>query len=74
MKERIATMVGEKTARYLWMGTFHSIFSRILRSEAEFLGYSKNFTIYDSADSKSLVKSILKELKLDDKVYKPGFV
>lgn len=74
MKERIATMVGEKTARYLWMGTFHSIFSRILRSEAESIGYSKNFTIYDSADSKSLVKSILKELKLDDKVYKPGFV
>jgi len=74
MKERIASMVGEKTARYLWMGTFHSIFSRILRSEAELIGYSKNFTIYDSADSKSLVKSIVKELKLDDKVYKHGFV
>jgi len=74
MKERIAQMVGEKTARYLWMGTFHSVFSRILRSEAELIGYSKNFTIYDSADSKSLVKSIIKELKLDDKVYKHGFV
>ena len=74
MKERIAAMVGEKTARYLWMGTFHSVFSRILRSEAERIGYSKNFTIYDSADSKSLVKTIVKELKLDDKVYKHGFV
>ena len=74
MKERIAQMVGEKTARYLWMGTFHSVFSRILRSEAEYIGYSKNFTIYDSADSKSLIKSIIKELKLDEKTYKHGFV
>ena len=74
MKERIGTMVGANTARYLWMGTFHSIFSRILRSEAEYIGYTKNFTIYDSADSKSLIKSIVKELKLDDKVYKHGFV
>lgn len=74
MKERIATMVGEKTARYLWMGTFHSIFSRMLRAEAERIGFTKNFTIYDSADSKSLVKSIIKELKLDDKVYKPGMI
>jgi len=74
MKERIAAMVGEKTARYLWMGTFHSVFSRILRSEAELIGYSKNFTIYDSADSKSLIKSIVKELKLDDKIYKAGCV
>ncbi len=74
MKERIGTMVGANTARYLWMGTFHSIFSRILRSEAECIGYTKNFTIYDSADSKSLIKSIVKELKLDDKVYKHGFV
>ncbi len=74
MKERIAGMVGEKTARYLWMGTFHSVFSRILRSEAERIGYSKNFTIYDSSDSKSLIKSIVKELKLDDKTYKHGFV
>ena len=74
MKERVAGMVGEKTARYLWMGTFHSVFSRILRSEADKIGYSKNFTIYDSSDSKSLIKSIVKELKLDDKIYKPGFV
>ena len=74
MKERIAAMVGEQTARYLWMGTFHSIFSRILRSEAIHIGYTKNFTIYDSADSKSLVKTIVKELKLDDKVYKHGVV
>ena len=74
MKERIAGMVGEQTARYLWMGTFHSVFSRILRSEAEHIGYSKNFTVYDSADSKSLIKSIVKELKLDEKIYKHGFV
>jgi DNA helicase-2/ATP-dependent DNA helicase PcrA len=74
MKERIAKMVGEKTARYLWMGTFHSIFSRILHSEADYIGYTKNFTIYDSADSKSLIKSIVKEMKLDDKVYKHGFI
>lgn len=74
MKERVATMVGEKTARYLWMGTFHAIFSRILRSEAEHIGFTKNFTIYDSADSKSLLKSIVKEMKLDDKVYKHGFL
>lgn len=74
MKERIADMVGVNTARYLWMGTFHAIFSRILRSEAEHIGYSKNFTIYDSADSKSLVKSIVKEMKLDDKLYKHGVV
>ncbi|HEY5590758.1 MAG TPA: UvrD-helicase domain-containing protein, partial [Paludibacter sp.] len=74
MKERIAVMVGVNTARYLWMGTFHAIFSRILRSEAEHIGFSKNFTIYDSADSKSLIKSIVKEMKLDDKIYKHGFV
>ena len=74
MKERIAQIVGEKTARYLWMGTFHSVFSRILRTEADHIGYSKNFTIYDSADSKSLVKSLVKELKLDDKTYKFGLV
>ncbi len=70
MKTRIATMVGERTARYLWMGTFHSIFSRILRNEAEKIGYTKNFTIYDSSDSNSLIKSIVKELKLDEKQYK----
>ena len=74
MKSRIAQIVGENTARYLWMGTFHSIFSRILRAEAERIGFSKNFTIYDAADSKSLIKSIVKELKLDDKTYKSGLV
>jgi len=74
MKARIAAMVGEKTARYLWMGTFHSVFSRILRAEAERIGFSKNFTIYDTSDSASLIKSIVKELKLDEKVYKPSTV
>ncbi len=74
MKARIATMVGERTARYLWMGTFHSVFSRILRNEADKIGYTKNFTIYDSSDSNSLIKSIVKELKLDDKQYKHGLV
>lgn len=74
MKERIASIVGEETARRLWMGTFHSIFSRILRSEAQRLGYPSSFTIYDSADSKSLFKSILKEMQLDDKMYRPGMV
>lgn len=74
MKERIATIVGEPTARRLWMGTFHSIFARILRSEAEFIGYPSHFTIYDSADSKSLIKAIIKEMQLDDKLYRPGIV
>ena len=74
MKDRIAKMVGQNTARYLWMGTFHSIFARILRTEAETIGYPSNFTIYDSADSKSLIKSIIKDLNLDDKTYKPGVV
>lgn len=74
MKERIARQVGQERARYLWMGTFHSIFSRILRAEAEALGFTANFTIYDAADSKSLVKAIVKEMNLDDKVYKPGMV
>ena len=73
MKERIARQVGER-ARYLWMGTFHSIFSRILRVESQFIGFTPNFTIYDSADSKSLLKSIIKEMQLDDKVYKPGMI
>ena len=72
MKERIAEVAGEKAARQLWMGTFHSIFSRILRNEAELLGYTSNFTIFDSSDSKNLVKLIIKDLKLDDKVYRPG--
>ena len=74
MKERISTVVGERMARYLWMGTFHSVFARILRSEHEVLGYPSNFTIYDSADSKSLVKTIINSLGLDEKTYKPGTV
>ena len=73
MKERIARQVGDR-ARYLWMGTFHSIFSRILRIESSFIGFTSNFTIYDSSDSKSLIKSIVKEMQLDDKVYKPGMI
>ena len=71
MKERISRQVGNR-ARYLWMGTFHSIFSRILRCEAQAIGFSSNFTIYDASDSKSLIKSIIKEMQLDDKTYKPG--
>lgn len=74
MKERIARAVGTEKAKYLWMGTFHSVFARILRTEADALGYSSNFTIYDSSDSKSLIKSLLKELNLDEKVYKPGLI
>lgn len=74
MKERIARQVGAERARGLWMGTFHSIFSRILRTEAATLGFSSNFTIYDASDSKNLVKSIIKEMQLDEKVYKPGSV
>ena len=73
MKERIARQVGER-ARYLWMGTFHSIFSRILRIESQAIGFTSNFTIYDASDSKSLLKSIIKEMQLDDKVYKPGMI
>lgn len=72
MKERIASLVGEKDARRLWMGTFHSIFSRILRVEAEKLGFQSNFTIADGSDSKNLIKAIIKEMQLDDKIYKPG--
>lgn len=74
MKERIAAVVGENTARYLWMGTFHSIFARILRAEHETIGFPSNFTIFDSADSKSLLKTIIKSFQLDDKMYKPGGV
>ena len=74
MKERIGRLVGEERARYLQMGTFHSVFARILRSEAEVLGYNANFTIYDQSDSRSLVKTIIKEMQLDDKVYKPASV
>ena len=73
MKERIARQVGNK-ARYLWMGTFHSIFARILRTEAESIGFSSSFTIYDTTDSKSLIKTIIKDMQLDEKTYKPGLV
>ncbi len=74
MKERIATVVGDEQAKYLWMGTFHSIFARILRTESEYLGYPSTYTIYDTIDSKSLIKSIIKELELDDQRYKPNEV
>ena len=74
MKERIGRLVGEEQARYLQMGTFHSVFARILRAEADKLGYNANFTIYDQTDARSLVKTIIKEMGLDDKVYKPSSV
>jgi DNA helicase II / ATP-dependent DNA helicase PcrA len=74
MKERIGKVVGEDQAKYLWMGTFHSIFARILRTESEWLGYPSSFTIYDTLDSKSLIKSIIKEMNLDDQRYKPNEV
>ena len=74
MKERIARQVGEQRARFLWMGTFYSVFSRILRAEASHIGFTSQFTIYDSADSKSLICSIIKEMGLDEKTYKPGSV
>lgn len=74
MKSRIADLVGEKRARRLWMGTFHSIFARILRSEAEAIGFQSNFTIFDSSDSNNLVRLIIKEMELDDKLYRPGSV
>ena len=74
MKDRIATLVGASQARSIWMGTFHSIFARILRIESEKINYPRNFTIYDTADSKNLIKDILKEMGLDDKMYKPGLV
>lgn len=73
MKERIVQLVGP-AARRIWMGTFHSIFARILRNEAERIGFQRDFTIYDQADAKSLVKSIIKDIKLDDKIYKPSTV
>lgn len=73
MRERIESVVGTK-ARSIWMGTFHSIFARILRYEAEKIGYPSNFTIYDTDDSKSLIRSIVKELNIDDKIYKPNVV
>lgn len=74
MRERITKITGEEEARHLWMGTFHSVFSRILRVEADKINYPQNFTIYDTDDSKSLIRSILKEIGLDDKIYKPGNV
>jgi len=74
MKDRIARLVGQEQARYLQMGTFHSVFSHILRNEADKLGFTSSFTIYDQSDSRSLVKSICKELQLDDKQYKPNSV
>ena len=74
MKERIGRLVGEERARYLQMGTFHSVFSRILRAEADRIGFNANFTIYDQTDARSLVKTIIKEMGLDDKIYKPNSV
>ncbi len=73
MRERIEQVVGAE-ARNLWMGTFHSVFSKILRFEGERLGYSSDFTIYDTQDTKSLIKSIVKDLNLDDKIYRPNAV
>lgn len=74
MKERIGKVIGGTEARNIWMGTFHSVFARILRSEAHHIGYPQNFTIYDTQDSKNLIKSIVKEFGLDDKLYKVGIV
>lgn len=74
MKERIADAVGVKLSSRLWMGTFHSIFLRLLRSHAELIGFKPGFTIYDTTDTKSLIKNIVKELLLDDKIYKPGVI
>lgn len=74
MKERIAKIVGSQNAKNIWMGTFHSIFAKILRYEAEKIGYPNNFTIYDTDDSKSVIKEILKQFNLDEKVYKPSLV
>ena len=74
MKERIAGIAGQEIARYLWMGTFHSIFARILRIEGDRLGYKSNYTIYDASDSKSLIRTIIKELNLDENIYRPGVI
>ena len=74
MKERIAPLVGEDNAALLWMGTFHSIFSKLLHINAERIGFSRNFTIYDTDDSKSLIKMIVKDMNLDDKIYKPSSI
>lgn len=74
MKSRIHLLVGEELSRYLWMGTFHSIFARILRQEAELLGYTHDYSIYDTTDSKSVIKHIIKDFSLDDKIYKTSVV
>ncbi|MDE5923743.1 MAG: UvrD-helicase domain-containing protein, partial [Muribaculaceae bacterium] len=74
MKERIMQAAGEKVASRLWMGTFHSIFLRILRRHSELIGFRRDFTIYDSTDSRSLIKMIVKDLGLDEKIYKPASV
>ena len=74
MKERIRSIVGEKVASRLWMGTFHSIFLRILRRHADLIGFQPGFTIYDTNDSRSLIKQLIKELSLDEKIYKPAVV
>lgn len=74
MRERIQAIVGQKTASRLWMGTFHSIFLRLLRIHADRIGFKSNFTIYDASDSKSLIKTIIKDLDLDDKIYKPSTI
>ena len=74
MKSRIANLVGEPVARYLWMGTFHSICTRILRQEAELIGYTRDFTIYDTTDSKSVIKHIVKDIQLEEKTYKPSAI
>jgi DNA helicase-2/ATP-dependent DNA helicase PcrA len=74
MKHRISSMVGDSQSRNIWMGTFHSVFARILRTEHEKIGYKSNFTIYDTQDSKSVLKSIVKEKNLDEKLYKPGIL
>lgn len=74
MKRRIADLVGHDKAKWLWMGTFHSIFSRMLRAEAERIGFTSQFTVYDSSDSRNVLKAIIKEMQLDDKVYKPAMI
>jgi DNA helicase-2/ATP-dependent DNA helicase PcrA len=74
MKDRITRIVSPEIARYLWMGTFHSVFAKILRMEGDRLGYKSNYTIYDSSDSRSLIRAILRELSLDDNIYKPGVI
>ena len=74
MRERVMNLSGPQVAQRLWMGTFHSIFARILRQNADRIGYKANYTIYDAADSRSLIKTIIKDMDLDEKVYKPNTV